>query len=50
MFWNKTEEEMTMLVTRRPERGGPVSEYRRLTMLDRVRMLIDNVRRVKRAR
>jgi predicted transposase/invertase (TIGR01784 family) len=52
-FTCKTEEEMAMLVSSHPEVGGAVGEYRRLTMVDRVRMLIDDVkdvRRVKRAR
>jgi hypothetical protein len=52
-FTCKTEEEMAMLVHNHPEVGGAAREYRRLTMLERVRMLVDDVndaRRVKKAR
>jgi predicted transposase/invertase (TIGR01784 family) len=52
-FTCKTKEEMTMLVSNHPEVGGAVQEYRRLTMLEQVRMFIDEVndaRRVRKAR
>jgi predicted transposase/invertase (TIGR01784 family) len=52
-FTCKTEEEMAMLVSRHPEVGGAAAEYHRLTMVERVRMFVDDIndfRRVKRAR
>jgi predicted transposase/invertase (TIGR01784 family) len=52
-FTCKTEEEMAMLVYNHPEVGGAAREYRRLTMLERVRMLVDDMndaRRLKKAR
>jgi hypothetical protein len=41
---------MAMLVTSHPEVGGAVREYRRLTMLERVRMFIDDVNDIRRVR
>jgi hypothetical protein len=52
-FTCKTEEEMAMLVYNHPEVGGAALEYRRLTITERVRMLIDDMndaRRLKKAR
>jgi flagellar biosynthesis/type III secretory pathway protein FliH len=52
-FTCKTKEEMTMLVSNHSEAGGAVQEYRRLTMFEHVRMIIDEVnddRRVRKAR
>jgi predicted transposase/invertase (TIGR01784 family) len=52
-FTCKTKEEMTMLASNHSEVQGAVQEYRRLTMLEHVRMIIDEVnddRRVRKAR
>jgi predicted transposase/invertase (TIGR01784 family) len=52
-FTCKSEEEMTMLVTSHPEVSGAVKEYRRLTLIDEIRMFIDDLndaRRLRKAR
>jgi predicted transposase/invertase (TIGR01784 family) len=52
-FTCKTKEEMTMLVSNHSEVGGAVQEYRRLTMFEHVRMILDEMnddRRVRKAR
>jgi predicted transposase/invertase (TIGR01784 family) len=52
-FTCKTEEEMAMLALKHPEVRGTVEEYRHLTLLDEVRMFLDEVndaRRIRKAR
>jgi predicted transposase/invertase (TIGR01784 family) len=42
-FTCKSEEEMTMLVTSHPEVQGEVREYRRLTLFEEVRRIVDDI-------